>query len=160
MNTNSVTQKIYLYSRVAISFIVYNFAEATTFIFLTNDNIVINYVMKAVQKILSTINAGKIRAVYVLNFITKPIQSINGKTFRITYNISEIKKAVLNLSSNVYITSFLSDILKPDFSLNTVKIGLLFVPIIAQFIPLSIYDPQTLGALDTKTLGEMDFSST
>lgn len=75
---------------------------------------------------------------------------------KIINTMKEIGKIYSITGIKIKIISTFRAIIRVPATIKVTKIKLIANPTLAQFIQLLIYDPQTLGTLDIKTLGQMD----
>lgn len=76
----------------------------------------------------------------------------------ITYVMKQIMKITLAIASSTAGTYVLKQTMKV-INLFAASNSISYTAILAQFHALSVYDPQTLSALDSQTLGDLDYTA-
>jgi len=92
-----------------------------------------------------------------VKLITTITQVINMKKLKLVLILGQLLKVLMNPKLYVHIEAYSILRQKIVSSINMKKVKFVTTLILATFYPLSVYDPQTLLTLDTKTLGEMDY---
>ena len=148
---------------VAKSFDIFvaNFQAATTILFEIIERIEITFAASLRGKLLSTINVKRIRILLSQVKLRVSItQTINSKRITASYTFRQLLKAVTIASLRNPLTFISSARQKLITILSSKTVRILTDPILATFYILGNYDPDTLGTMDTETLGDLDYLET
>lgn len=158
MTGNKTSFSIISVSSKLFSFIL-EFDYALTFLFRIKQLTPILFISSEISKLLSSFTIKKIKISFISKLITNQIQAIAIKKIKLTFIIREIGKMLYPITiKRIQLGFIFTAIQKLVSSFTIKKIKLTFVALYGTFYALLLYDPQTLGALDSKTLGEMDFT--
>jgi hypothetical protein len=154
------TFSINVVSSKAFSFIMNSFDYAVTFFFNVKQKFNISFVPTMQIRSTSDIILKKIKmAISRVNFIVKETSSVSIKRIKISIIVKEIGKVIFPITlRKIGISAIARLNQKVSTPVGLKKIKFVFTGVYGTFYRLSVYDPQTLGTLDTKTLGEMDFT--
>jgi len=137
-----------------------NFAYAATLLFRIRDRIRLTFSPVFAVGLFSTISLRRVRLLFSqMKLITKITQTISLRRIRITYIFRQKMASFVTIFSRIRMTIISSARQKLVSSIIIKKITLAITPTLAQFFTLGDYDPDTLGTLDTLTLGDMDYTT-
>lgn len=147
--------------RKSFNLIMSYFDYAITFLFNINMKIRIGYVMSLFIKLLHNIFVKRIRIlISKVKLITTITQTLNMKKLNLVFAFGQLLKFIINPKQYIDIVAYSVLRQKIVSVINMKKLKFATTLLLATFYPLSLYDPQTLLTLDTKTLGEMDYTIT
>ena len=161
MNVNKKTYNLYIRATKTFSLIILGFSKSASWPFRTIiKSIKITYLMKSIMKMITFLNLRKIKiTISKTTLIGKIVSAINLKKIKLII-IAKIRTKIISVIYYRLKFSFVSKARQKLISIiKTGKLSFVLTPVLATFFTLSVYDPQTLGTLDTLTLGQMDFTS-
>lgn len=157
-NINKKTYNLTVRTSKSFNIIIDGFIAAATLLFRIRDKIVITFIPSFISFNNLSLNMKRVRIIISpVKLIQKVTQTISLKTIKMIY----IMKMSMKTTVIIYVRSPITFVSKLRGKIFTVisagKVRMLATMVMGQIFPLSIYDPQTLGTLDTATLGSMDY---
>jgi len=160
MTGNRKSFSLIIKERKSFNVILSYFDFAITFLFSIKQKISLSYVMSTLSKISQSFYIKKIR-ISILSFklFIRIFQLINIKRIKLSIVLRQIMRFVIvpKLQIDLSAYSILRQKILSSIILKRIKLNL--TAVLATFYPLSTYDPQSLLTLDSKTLGEMDYTA-
>jgi translation elongation factor EF-4 len=161
MSNNKKLFSLYLRNKTIFDPIYLSaFSFITTFIAnLKTSSIRLLIIMTFLARMLSSIKVSRIRIVSVLRQTLKSITLIKiGKIGLMIAAVKMIQRIVAIQKIGKMVFSYKVSLREriSGYNAKISRIKFIFYPSYGTFIKLSTYDPQTLTALDSKTLGDMD----
>lgn len=145
-------------SSKTFSFILDYFEFSSSFVSRIRQYFKISFIMSIINQLFSNVRIKSPKLLFSFKWKASFVRNIKIREIYVISIIKEIQKWTNNLKlATIKITSSIRSIEKRTLLLNIKKIKMETSMLRGIFYNLLVYDPQTLGTLDTKTLGEMDY---